>query len=109
MEALAPFGIEQLAHFSHAYPQGTSLYMILLGKRANDAEAEATLLQIWQTAMRVTLETGAVLSHHHGVGVVRKDFVREALGSSMPILEHIKSVLDPNCILSPGKLGLPTK
>lgn len=109
MEALAPFGIEQLAHFSHAYPQGTSLYMILLGERIDDAEAEATLHQIWQVAMRVTLETGAVLSHHHGVGVVRKDFVREALGSSMTVLEQIKSILDPQCVLSPGKLGLTIK
>jgi len=109
MEALSIFGIEVLAHFSHTYPQGTSLYMILLGERANDAEAEATLLQIWQTAMRVTLDTGAVLSHHHGIGVVRKDFVSEALGSSMTVLEQIKHTLDSQNILSPGKLGLPTK
>ncbi|MBN8595588.1 MAG: FAD-binding oxidoreductase [Anaerolineae bacterium] len=106
MAALSTFGIEVLAHFSHTYPQGTSLYMILLGERANDADAEATLLQIWQTAMRVTLDTGAVLSHHHGVGVVRKDFVREALGSAMIVLDQIKDVLDPNNVLSPGKLGL---
>ncbi len=105
-QALAPYADEVLAHFSHAYPQGTSLYLILLGQCANDADAEASLLQIWQTAMTVCLETGAALSHHHGVGVARRDFVRAALGSSMPVLERVKQALDPQNILSPGKLGL---
>ncbi|MBN8639849.1 MAG: FAD-binding oxidoreductase [Anaerolineae bacterium] len=105
-QELAPYADEVLAHFSHAYPQGTSLYLILLGQCADDAEAEAALLKVWQTAMTVCLETGAALSHHHGVGVARKDFVRSALGSSMPVLERVKQVLDPQNILSPGKLGL---
>ena len=30
--ALAPLAAEVLGHFSHVYPQGTSLYLILLGQ-----------------------------------------------------------------------------
>ena len=33
-EALAPYADEVLGHFSHVYPQGTSLYIILLGRVA---------------------------------------------------------------------------
>ncbi|MBK8024726.1 MAG: FAD-binding oxidoreductase [Chloroflexi bacterium] len=108
-EALTPYADEVLAHFSHVYPQGTSLYIILLGECADDAAAEATLLKIWQTAMTICVETGAVISHHHGIGVARKDFVADALGSCMPVLERVKAAIDPPDILSPGKLGLTTR
>jgi alkyldihydroxyacetonephosphate synthase len=47
------------------------------------------------------------LSHHHGVGLNRSRFVREALGSAFDVLASVKQTLDPNGILNPGKLGLP--
>ena len=49
--ALAPLAAEVLGHFSHAYPQGTSLYVILLGQAADAAAAESRLQSIWETAM----------------------------------------------------------
>lgn len=108
VEVLSPYADEVLGHFSHVYPQGTSLYVILLGHCADDAEAEANLMKVWETAMTICLETGAAISHHHGVGVARKDFVRGALASSMTVLERVKGAIDPENILSPGKLGLDT-
>ena len=106
VDALAPFADEVLGHFSHVYPQGTSLYVILLGKCKDDAEAEANLLKIWDTAMSICIETGAVISHHHGVGIARKDFVRDALKSTMMVMDTVKDAMDPENIMSPGKLGL---
>jgi alkyldihydroxyacetonephosphate synthase len=103
---LAPYAGEVLGHFSHAYPQGTSLYVILLGKASDDAQAEARLLQVWQTAMQIALEKGAVISHHHGVGIARLAYMRPQLGSAMQVLERIKQALDPIGIMNPGKLGL---
>jgi alkyldihydroxyacetonephosphate synthase len=106
VEALAPYADEVLGHFSHVYPQGTSLYVILLGQCATDADAEMALLQIWQTAMRICMDTGAAISHHHGVGVARMEFVSEALGSAMPVLRQVKHALDPADLFCPGKLGI---
>ena len=106
---LSPLADEMLAHFSHVYPQGTSLYMIPVGQCADDAEAEALLLHIWKRTMEICLETGAVISHHHGAGIARKDFVADALGNSMAVLERLKAGIDPNNVLCPGKLGLPAK
>jgi alkyldihydroxyacetonephosphate synthase len=103
---LAPYAAEVLGHFSHAYPQGTSLYMILLGQAADDAQAEARLLQVWQTAMQIALDKGAVISHHHGIGIARLAYLRPELGSAMQVLERIKLALDPAGIMNPGKLGL---
>lgn len=102
---LAPYTAEVLGHFSHAYRDGVSLYVILLGDAASPCEAEERMRAIWDTAMRVTLDTGAVLSHHHGTGLARSGFVREALGSSWPLYDSIKKALDPKMIMNPGKLG----
>lgn len=105
-EALAPYAAEVLGHFSHVYPQGTSLYVILLGKDEDDPTAEANLLEIWDVAMRICVKNGAAISHHHGSGLARLPYVQDALGSSMPVLQKVKAALDPNDIMNPGKLGL---
>lgn len=102
---LAPLA-SVLGHFSHVYPQGTSLYLILLGEERDAAAAEARLREIWDTAMRVCLEQGGSIAHHHGVGMARLPYVRDALGDSAILLERVKAALDPANTLNPGKLGL---
>ena len=54
------------------------------------------------------LDHGGALSHHHGVGLNRARFVRDALGPAFDVLVDLKGALDPNGILNPGKLGLPS-
>jgi alkyldihydroxyacetonephosphate synthase len=104
--ALAPLANEVLGHFSHVYPQGSSLYLILLGQVEEDAEAEARILKIWETAMAVCLEEGAAISHHHGIGLARQAYIRADLGSSFVLLERVKAAFDTAGIMNPGKLGL---
>jgi alkyldihydroxyacetonephosphate synthase len=103
---LQPFADQILGHFSHVYPQGISLYMILLGQADGDEKAEAQLMEIWETAMRVSLEKGAAISHHHGIGIARLPYIREELGGMHMVLQKMKNALDPKSILNPGKLGL---
>lgn len=103
---LAPLADEVLGHFSHVYPQGTSLYLILFGQAETDIEALDRLHEIWRTAMAISLEHGAELSHHHGGGLARSPYARRSLGDSHLILRRIKRALDPESILNPGKLGL---
>jgi alkyldihydroxyacetonephosphate synthase len=105
--ALAPLAGEVLGHFSHAYPQGTSLYVILLGEVENATEAEERLRQIWTTSMEVALQEGAAISHHHGVGIARLPYIQRSAGTSFTVLERVKAALDPCGIMNPGKLGLP--
>jgi alkyldihydroxyacetonephosphate synthase len=105
-EALAPLADEVLGHFSHVYPQGISLYVILLGRADNNQEASKRLNQIWQTAMRVTTDLGGELSHHHGAGLARQEFIRKNLGEQYQLIERLKGALDPAGVLNPGHLGL---
>lgn len=105
-KSLEPLADEVLAHFSHVYSQGTSMYVILLGRTEDDDRAIERLEEIWATAMSVCLELGAELSHHHGGGMARSPYSRQSLGAAHRILHSIKSALDPAGILNPGKLGL---
>jgi len=104
--SLAPLADEVLAHFSHVYTQGTSMYVILLGQAESDASAVERLRTIWSTAMEVCLDHGAELSHHHGGGLARSPYSRRSLGSAHVVLRRLKTALDPAGILNPGKLGL---
>ena len=104
--ALTPLTDEVLVHFSHVYPQGTSMYVILFGKVDDDVKAVTRLQDIWATAMDICLEHGAELSHHHGGGLARSPYSRRSLGSAHLVLEKLKAALDPEGILNPGKLGL---
>jgi alkyldihydroxyacetonephosphate synthase len=97
------------AHQSHAYPDGACLYFTFAGRTPEDtgsAGREAFYLSAWDTATHAVLAHGGALSHHHGVGLNRSRFVRDALGPAFDVLAALKRALDPNGILNPGKLGL---
>jgi alkyldihydroxyacetonephosphate synthase len=100
-----PGALVASAHQSHSYSDGACLYFTFAGQPPADGK-DAFYAAAWEAGTRAVLEHGGALSHHHGVGLNRSRFVRDALGSAFPVLESVKAVLDPNGILNPGKLGL---
>ncbi len=94
------------AHLSHSYSDGACLYFTFAGQPPPDGR-EAFYRAAWDAGTRAVLEGGGALSHHHGVGLNRARFVRDALGGAFDALASVKAALDPNGILNPGKLGLP--
>ncbi len=94
------------AHQSHSYPDGACLYFTFAGQPPKE-QREAYYRAAWDAGTRAVLAHGGALSHHHGVGLNRSRFVREALGPACAVLAATKRALDPNGILNPGKLGLP--
>lgn len=104
--ALTPHVDEVLGHFSHVYPDGTSLYLIVAGHAGDDAEAVRRLETVWAAAMAVALRCGAVISHHHGVGLARAPFLGQQLGGAYELLRLLKEVLDPTGTLHRASLGL---
>jgi alkyldihydroxyacetonephosphate synthase len=105
-QAVAPFADDVWGHFSHVYDQGVSLYVIVTGRAATDAHALERVEQIWRTAMAVTLACGGEISHHHGAGLTRQPYVRQALGGQHAVLRRLKTALDARNLLNPGKLAL---
>jgi alkyldihydroxyacetonephosphate synthase len=94
-------------HLSHSYLDGACLYFTFAATPPPDA-IEATYVAAWDAGQRAVLASGGNLSHHHGVGLNRARFMAEALGPAFDVVCDLKRTLDPNGILNPGKLGLPT-
>lgn len=92
-------------HQSHAYTDGACLYFTFAASVDAD-ERDAYYVGAWDAGTRAVLANGGALSHHHGVGLNRSRFMRDALGPGLDVLASIKAALDPNGILNPGKLGL---
>jgi alkyldihydroxyacetonephosphate synthase len=95
------------AHQSHSYVDGGCLYFTFAGKVDPD-DKDRYYTELWDVGQRAVLAAGGALSHHHGVGLNRSRFVAEALGPAFDTLVALKHALDPDGILNPGKLGLPS-
>jgi alkyldihydroxyacetonephosphate synthase len=109
--AAVPGVIASSAHLSHSYPGGACLYFTFGGRPVDDdpAAKDAFYMACWDAGTHAALHRGAALSHHHGVGLNRARFMSEAVGpGAMAVLLALKQALDPDGILNPGKLGLPS-
>ncbi len=61
--------------------------------------------QIVAEEFELALRLGGTLTGEHGIGTLKRPFLREALGDvSINIQSRIKSALDPKNILNPGKV-----
>jgi alkyldihydroxyacetonephosphate synthase len=97
-----------LAHVSHVYDTGASIYFTLGG--VNDGDEDRALARYdaaWDAGQRAALAVGATASHHHGIGLLRAPYLPEELGpAGWDVLRRLKDALDPDHLLNPGKLGL---
>ena len=102
-----PHAVVASCHLSHSYLDGACLYFTFAATPP-PAEVESTYVAMWDAGQRAILDAGGNLSHHHGIGLNRGRFVAEALGPAFDLLVGLKRQFDPNGILNPGKMGLPS-
>ncbi|HEY0838834.1 MAG TPA: FAD-binding oxidoreductase, partial [Vulgatibacter sp.] len=96
-----------MAHFSHAYPDGCSIYFTFVGDARRPEEGLAVYDAAWSAALDAATAEGATLTHHHGVGLLKEPWLRDELGEAgLELLRRMKREWDPAGILNPGKLGL---
>lgn len=100
--------ISASAHQSHAYVDGGCLYFTFAGRPLEDSTAEAYYRRAFDAVMVATTGQGGALSHHHGIGMNRGQYMQSFLGPAFDVLVSVKEALDPRGILNPGKLGLPS-
>jgi alkyldihydroxyacetonephosphate synthase len=92
-------------HLSHLYPSGSSLYFTFLITGADDQDAEARYRQAWPRAARARTEAGGTITHHHGVGRLKAQFLEAELGETgASVLTRIGNALDPAGVMNPGVL-----
>jgi alkyldihydroxyacetonephosphate synthase len=93
-----------MAHFSHAYPDGCSIYFTFAGYRERPDESEELYDRIWSQALRTASAEGATLSHHHGIGLAKRALMAEEHGDGERVFAALKRTFDPNGIMNPGKV-----
>jgi alkyldihydroxyacetonephosphate synthase len=93
-----------MAHFSHAYTTGCSIYFTFSANMADPYELEKRYDTIWRTAMDTVAKHNGILSHHHGIGLSKRDRMSDETGAGVEVIRALKTVLDPQGILNPGKL-----
>ncbi len=96
-----------MAHFSHAYEEGCSIYFTLAGSAPDLQGSEEAYDRLWRAALDAVVAGGGTISHHHGVGMSKQAFMHKEHGEGgMVLLRALKKALDPDGIMNPGKLGL---
>ncbi|MCJ7575808.1 MAG: FAD-binding oxidoreductase [Dehalococcoidia bacterium] len=94
--------LEVSGHYSHFYREGACLYITFAGVPKDPLRYYQ---DTWDAAMKATLQNNGSISHHHGIGFWRMQYLEQELGSSgVRLLKSIKSALDPEGILNRGKL-----
>jgi glycolate oxidase len=72
---------------------------------SRDKEHFARAHQCVDAIIEIALSLGGVISGEHGIGLEKARFLKKAMDpAAIDIMKQIKTVLDPNHILNPGKI-----
>lgn len=93
-----------MAHLSHAYPDGCSIYFTFAGAGRDDADCERRYDRAWSDALDATVRAGGTLSHHHGVGRSKATKLGAELGVGVELVAAVRQAHDPAGILNPGNM-----
>jgi alkyldihydroxyacetonephosphate synthase len=93
-----------MAHLSHAYPDGCSIYFTFAGSAPTVALAEEKYDAAWRAALGAAIESGGTLSHHHGVGRSKAPRLGAELGLGVEMVRALGRAMDPAGIMNPGNL-----
>ena len=85
------------------YHTGVCIYFMLGMSVKNISHSEDLFGNIEHAIRKVIMEHGGSISHHHGVGKLRKDFMDATLSdSSMELIKDMKSAHDPGNVFGIG-------
>jgi alkyldihydroxyacetonephosphate synthase len=96
-----------MAHLSHAYPDGCSLYFTFSALGAGGGHARERYEAAWRAGLSAALDAGANLSHHHGVGRSKAARLSAELGQGTELLRRLRRAWDPAGLFNPGALEGP--
>ncbi len=98
--AEVPGVIAVLSHAGHFYPTGGALYFTVAMERSVD-----TYWNVWRKAVDAILGAGGSITHQHGLGLLRLQWVWDELGEQYRLICRLKRLFDPEWILNPYGLA----
>jgi alkyldihydroxyacetonephosphate synthase len=94
--------LEVSGHYSHFYREGACLYVTFAGIPKDPLRYYQ---DTWNAAIEATLKNNGSISHHHGIGFWRMQYMQREMGTSgVKLLKSIRNAIDPQGILNRGKL-----
>ena len=93
-----------MAHFSHAYAEGASIYFTFAGFGADTDETLRVYRGVWEAAQGAVIASGASVSHHHGVGLSKAGNTPKDHVGGEALFLAAKAAFDPAGVLNPGKV-----
>ncbi len=93
-----------MAHLSHAYPDGCSIYFTFAGSAPTPEAAQEKYDRTWRVALDAAIAAGGTLSHHHGVGRSKSPKLGAELGLGIDVVRAVKRAFDPRGIFNLGNL-----
>ena len=97
-----------MAHFSHAYADGCSIYFTFAGHAPEAAAAQRLYDAIWRDGLEAATRVGATISHHHGVGLLKAPYMAASTARRWRSSRRRSRRSIPIGIMNPGKMGLRT-
>ena len=89
-------------HSSHCYRSGINVYFTFAALADDPSKMDAMYHDCWRRVMEATISGGGGISHHHGIGRVRRGYLSAEIGASgVNLLRSLKKTMDPNNILNP--------
>lgn len=80
-----------------------NLHVVLVGDPEN-AEEWKTLEDINHHIVARAVEVGGTCTGEHGVGIGKRQFMRQEHGESLDLMRQIKNLIDPLGLMNPGKI-----
>ena len=96
-----------MAHLSHAYPDGCSIYFTFSALGEVGGRALERYDAAWRAGLGAALNAGANLSHHHGVGRSKAARLASEIGQGTELLNRLRHGWDPAGSFNPGALTAP--
>jgi alkyldihydroxyacetonephosphate synthase len=93
-----------MAHFSHAYPQGCSVYFTFAAYRPTDRARKSTYQRAWRAGLEAVQRYNGTISHHHGIGTLKKWAMTRESPGGQELFQAFKRALDEASIMNPGKI-----
>lgn len=92
---------------TQVYATGVAMYFYLGFYAKGVADPVAAYAQLEHAAREEILAAGGSLSHHHGVGKIRQDFLKDVYSdAALALQRELKAAVDPENLFGAGNHGV---